>query len=98
MKNKSKIIWKKANRLIPGGNHLLSKHPDIFLPNKWPAYYSKSKDIYIWDLDRKKYIDMSLMGAGCNILGYANKSIDNAVIKSIQNSNSSTLNCCCYFE
>ena len=57
------------------------------------SFGSKSKDVYVWDLDKKKYTDMSLMGAGCNILGYANKQIDNAVIKSIQNSNSSTLNC-----
>ena len=91
--NKTDKLWRRAKKIIPGGNMFLSKRPELYLPNKWPAYYSKSKDIYIWDLDRKKYIDMSLMGAGCNILGYANKSIDNAVIKSIQNSNSSTLNC-----
>ena len=82
----------KANRLIPGGNHLLSKHPDIFLPNKWPAYYKKAKGYYIWDLNNKKYIDLCLMGVGTNLLGYSNTNIDNAVIKSIKKSNMSSLN------
>ena len=91
--SKTEKLWKRAKQIIPGGNMFLSKRPELHLPNKWPAYYSKSKDVYVWDLDKKKYTDMSLMGAGCNILGYANKQIDNAVIKSIQNSNSSTLNC-----
>ena len=35
---------------------------------------------------------MSFMGVGTNILGYANPKIDNQVIKSIKNSNMSTLN------
>ena len=35
---------------------------------------------------------MSFMGVGTNILGYANSKIDNQVIKSIKNSNMSTLN------
>ena len=92
MKNKSKKIWAKAKKLIPTGNHLLSKHPDIFLPNKWPEYYKKAKGIYIWDQNNEKYIDMCLMGVGTNILGYANDNIDKEVIKSIKNSNMSSLN------
>ena len=34
----------------------------------------------IWDLDGKKYIDM-MMFVGQNILGYANKKVDNYVSK-----------------
>ena len=36
---------------------------------------------------------MSLMGVGTNILGYANKEVDEAVKKNIINGNMSTLNC-----
>ena len=43
MKNKSKNLG-RGKKLIPTGNHLLSKHPDIFLPNKWPEYYKKLKE------------------------------------------------------
>ena len=77
MKQNPKNIWKKAKKLIPGGNGLLSKRPDRFLPDGWPTYYSKAKGVYIWDLNNKKYIDMSLMGIGTSVLGYSNKYIDN---------------------
>ena len=92
MKNKSKRIWSQAKKLIPTGNHLLSKNPDIFLPNQWPEYYKRAKGIYIWDQNNTKYIDMCLMGVGTNILGYANTNIDKEVIKSIKSSNMSSLN------
>ena len=92
MKNKSKRIWSEAKKLIPTGNHLLSKNPDIFLPNQWPEYYKRAKGIYIWDQNNTKYIDMCLMGVGTNILGYANTNIDKEVIKSIKSSNMSSLN------
>ena len=40
----------------------------------------------------KKYSDLSSMGVGTNILGYANDKIDREVIKSIKLSNLSSLN------
>ena len=55
---------------------ILSKRPDMFLPLKWPSYFSKAKGCNIWDLSGKKFIDMSMMGIGTNILGYGNKSVD----------------------
>ena len=93
VKNKTQKTWLKAKKIIPGGNMLLSKRPEMFLPNKWPAYYKKAKGCFIHDLDNKKYLDMSLMGVGTCILGYANTEIDNAVIKNIKRGNMSTLNC-----
>ena len=90
---KTQKLWKRAKIIIPGGNMILSKRPELFLPEKWPAYYKKAKGYNIWDLDGKKYSDISLMGVGSNALGYANSEIDNAVIKAINNSNLSTLNC-----
>ena len=85
-------IWKEAKKIIPTGNHLLSKNPDIFLPGRWPTYYKKAKGFYIWDLNGKKYTDLCLMGVGTNLLGYANSKIDSKVIKSIRESNMSSLN------
>ena len=58
----------KAKRVIPGGNMLLSKRAEMFLPNKWPTYFNKAKGCHVWDLDNNKYIDMSIMGIGTNIL------------------------------
>ena len=51
-----------------------------------------SKRIDIWDADNRKFKDLSLMGVGTNILGYSNKYIDNAVIKSLKSGNISSLN------
>jgi glutamate-1-semialdehyde 2,1-aminomutase len=90
---RSNKLWKRAKKIIPGGNMLLSKRPELFHPKNWPAYYSKAKGIDVWDLDGKKYRDLSLMGIGCNILGYANDKIDGEVIKAIKKSNVATLNC-----
>ena len=70
---------------------LLSKRAEMFLPNQWPSYFSKSKGCRVWDLDNKKYIDMSVMGIGTNILGYGNKEVDDAVKKTIAQGNMSTL-------
>ena len=53
----------------------------MFLPNKWPTYFSRSKGCKVWDLNNKLYTDMSLMGVGTNILGYSNNEVDNAVKK-----------------
>ena len=84
--------WKRAKVVIPGGNMLLSKRPDIFLPNQWPTYYTKSKGCNIWDLDNKKYIDLSYMGVGTNILGYNHSQINKSVLKAIKSGNLTTLN------
>ena len=79
-RDKTQKLWSKAKKIIPGGNMMLSKKPDLFLPEKWPAYFSKTKGCKVWDLDKKVYTDMSLMGVGTNILGYANQKIDNEVL------------------
>ena len=90
---KSQTHWKKAKKLIPGGNMLLSKNPDRHLKNFWPAYYKSARGCKIKDFDNNIYTDLYLMGVGTNILGYGNKEIDNAVKKSLSNGNMSSLNC-----
>jgi glutamate-1-semialdehyde 2,1-aminomutase len=91
--NKGQKLWKRAKNIIPGGNTLLSKRPEMFLPDLWPVYFSRAKDCYIWDLENKKYLDMSLMSVGTNLLGYSNEKVNQAVIHSIKNGNMSSLNC-----
>src|SRR3990167_1625411 len=85
-------LWKKAKTLIPGCNQLLSKRAEMFLPNLWPAYYSKAKGAYLWDLDGHKYLDMTSMGVGSCILGYADPDVDRAVIHRIRRGSMATLN------
>ena len=86
-------LWIKAKGIIPGGNMLLSKRSEMFLPDKWPSYFSKAKGYSVWDLDGRELIDMSIMGIGTNLLGYGNKEVDEAVIKTVKLGNMSTLNC-----
>lgn len=42
---KGQELYKRAKQIIPGGTMLLSKRPEQFLPENWPAYYSRSKDV-----------------------------------------------------
>ena len=93
VRNKTQTTWKKAKKIIPGGNMWLSKRPEIFLPNKWPAYFKKAKNCFVTDLDNKTFLDMSLMGVGTCVLGYANKLVDKAVSDNIKKGNMSSLNC-----
>lgn len=86
-------LWNKAKKLIPGGSQLLSKRSEMFLPEKWPSYYRKAKGVEIWDLDKNKFIDMCIMGVGACILGYADKDVNNAVKRVINEGSMATLNC-----
>ena len=92
--SKGQKLWKRAQKIIPNGNMLLSKNPSRFFNlNNWPVYFKKTKGCEVWDLDNKKFFDFSFMGIGTNILGYSNSFVDNAVRKTVKNGNLSTLNC-----
>ncbi len=85
-------LYRYAKRIIPGGTQLLSKRPEQFLPEMWPAYYDHAKDCYVWDLDGKMYADVCYMGIGACVLGYAFDAVDNAVKAVIDKGNMCTLN------
>jgi len=89
---KSQDLYKKAKKIIPGGTQLLSKRPEMFLPNLWPSYYKKSKGCEVWDLDNNHYYDIGIMGIGTCVLGYANDAVNDAVKGCIDNGSMSTLN------
>ena len=91
--NKGQKLWQRAKKIIPGGGMLLSKRAEMFLPDLWPAYFSKAKGCEVWDLDDNHYFDMSLMGVGTNILGYCNDQVDEEVKSVISQGNMSTFNC-----
>ena len=86
-------LYLRAKNIMPGGTSLFSKRAELFLPKLWPSYFLKSKGCNIWDLDGKKYTDMSYMGIGTNILGYNHPEVDNAVKEVVLNGNMTTLNC-----
>ena len=89
---KGQKLYSKAKQIVAGGNMLLSKRPEMFLPNQWPSYYKKSNGIKIWDLNNKCYEDFSIMSIGQCSLGYSNPQVNNAVKKAINSGSTSTLN------
>ena len=86
-------LYNKAKTLIPGGTMLLSKRPEMHLPDLWPSYFHSAKGIMVTDLDNKTYTDMHIMGIGTNTLGYGYGPVDSAVQGVIEKGNMSTLNC-----
>ena len=86
-------LYQRAKQLIPGGTQLLSKRPEMFAPDLWPSYYEKAKGCTVWDLDGRAYTDMSIMGVGAAILGYADDEVDDAVVQAIRKGVTTTLNC-----
>ena len=90
--NKGQELLKKANKIIPGGNQLLSKRSEMFLPGLWPTYYKKAKGCKVWDLNNKVYYDFAGMGVTSCILGYSNEYINRALIKGLKSGSMCTLN------
>jgi len=86
-------LYLKAKQLIPGGTQLLSKRPEMFLPNLWPSYYGKASGIEITTLDGVKMQDFSYMGIGSCILGYCDEDVNRVVHNVVNRGNMSTLNC-----
>ena len=87
-----KNFYKEAEKIILGGNMLLSKNPKMILPNGWPTYFKKAKKIYVWDLKNKKYVDMMCL-VGQSILGYSNNELDKKIFLKAKKGVISSLNC-----
>ena len=88
----SRDLYEYAKTRIPGGTQLLSKRPEMFLPDQWPAYFSKAKGCECWDLDGKHYYDMTTNGIGACLLGFADPDVSEAVKRRIDDGSMCTLN------
>lgn len=85
-------LYARARRLIPGGTQLFSKRPELHLPGGWPPYHASARGCEITDLDGRAFIDMSFMGIGSCILGYADPDVDAEVKRVIDSGSMTTLN------
>ena len=85
-------LYKYAKTIIPGGTTLFSKRSELHLPDKWPAYFTKAKDINVWDFKGEKYLDM-FCAVGTSVLGYSNNKVKKSVSNIIKKGNMTTLNC-----
>lgn len=93
MSNSGAALYRRARQRIPGGTQLLSKRPEMFLPEQWPAYYAEARGAEVWDLDGRRLLDMSIGGIGACVLGYADPEVDDAVRAAIGRGVACTLNC-----
>ena len=91
--NSGADLYNKAKKIIPGGTQLLSKRPELFLPDNWPSYYDRASGCEIWDLDNNKYYDFSHMGVGACVLGYADEEVNSRVKAAVDKGTMTTLNC-----
>ena len=90
--NSGAELYKEAKNLIPGGTQLLSKRPEQFLPEQWPAYYDRAEGAYVWDLDGRRFIDMTFCGVGSCLLGAADPDVNAAVKDVVDKGSMSSLN------
>jgi len=86
-------LWNRAKEVIPGGNQLLSKRAERFLPGQWPSYYQKAEGCYVWDTSGRMFVDFAQMGVGSCVLGYADPDVNRAVIAAVRSGSMTTLNC-----
>ena len=71
---------------------MLGKRPEQYLPGGWPAYYRRAQGCTIWDLDDRPYLDFTSNGIGTCLLGYADPTVNAAVVDCIARGNMCTLN------
>jgi len=90
--NRTQELYQRGKVLIPGGTQLLSKRPEMYAPELWPAYFQSAKGISLTDLDGRNFQDFSTMGIGACLLGYGCDAVDEAVIGRIRKGSTTTLN------
>jgi len=91
-------IYTRAKQIIPGGTQLLSKRPEMYAPERWPAYYREARGCEVIDLDGRRLTDMTTSGIGSCLLGYADPEVTNAVVRRVQLGSMCTLNSSEEFE
>lgn len=85
-------LYAHAKTVIPGGTGLLSKRPEMFAPEVFPAYFKAAKGCRVTTVDDRELIDFGLCGIAACLLGYNDEDVTEAVIKTITDGNFSTLN------
>ena len=85
-------LYEEAKKIIPGGTQLLSKRPEMQAPGSWPAYFREARGSEVWDLDGRRYYDLSGSGIGSCLLGYRDPDVTAAVKRRLGLGSMSQLN------
>ncbi len=86
-------LYRHAKQIIPGGTQLVSKRPERFAPEQWPAYFREARGCEIVDVDGRRYWDFSAHGIGACLLGFRDPDVTRAVQRQLTLGSFSTLNC-----
>ena len=76
---KSKALYERAKRVIPGGSQI-TRLPRF---EEYPIYFERAKGCRAWDVDGNEFIDF-LFSVGPIILGYAYERVDDSVRRAME--------------
>jgi glutamate-1-semialdehyde aminotransferase len=74
----SRCLYRRAKELILGGTQTISKQPERYDPERFPAYIDRARGCRIFDIDGNEFLDY-VMALGPVILGYCHPAVDQAV-------------------
>jgi len=81
---KSRLLYERAKKLIPGGvNSGIRASPEFITPGLYPMFVEKGKGSHLYDVDGNKYVDY-VLGYGPIILGHAHRKVNDAVIEQLE--------------
>ena len=80
---RTQALYREAKTMIPGGTQLLSKRPEMFAPDQWPAYFTEARGCEMWDVDGRHYYDVGYHGIGACLLGFRDPDVTRAVQRRI---------------
>jgi len=79
----TQALYRHAKDRIPGGVQLLSKRPEQFAPDVWPAYFTEARGCRVRDMDGRYYYDMVQNSVGACLLGYRHPAVTAAVRRAL---------------
>jgi glutamate-1-semialdehyde aminotransferase len=79
-------LHKRAQSCIAQGYLTNSKRPESLVMGVYPTHLRGGLGCHVWDYEDKKYIDF-MTGLGTNLLGYANETINTAVVGALRQGN-----------
>src|ERR1035437_1509260 len=75
---KSHELYRRAKQIILGGTQTISKQPECYDAELFPAYIESGSGSHLWDLDGNEYVDF-IAALGPIILGYCHPAVDSAI-------------------